>query len=1037
MPKPMTLFPNSGHHYAFVAVGPRHTMAALANEVRQAYPEIAQTEKLLTDLPEPAPAPLPLPGATGSVSLEPAFGRPPSTALAGQAGGTAGRSVSLKELVRQACVAGTHDWQELPGHRWIRYRWGTDTRRTVNDQDVANEVEAVGIWLAVETNLGHRDRGYVFESRGPTPEEVERFRKDRPSMLMTTGYAASDPTRLTEVPIPPIRVRLPGRLSGPGPAGTDADAELGREIELPAESVPFLHWQEAGANPIDVDLIVDFGNTRTVAVALENNDAVGGRLSTVCRPIRTVPSVTWHQPPGDVPVWDDPAAIVESWVVLHEPEHATHAPPKFGLRQYVHTTATKKSIFGQKTEDVLDTVVDRVPQMFVELSHVVMGPSARRVLSMLDSSTGAKSFLSSPKRYAWDTDQVGEMADAFWTMVCHKWHQSPAGAVSGARSAGSLQTAKLAGEVLRFIPRNGADWSLNDPPTTWKKSEQPDPHPDQASYPRSDVLTWAALSVIEQAHRQIQSGGWRQENHPEAPRRLRFILVTYPSGWTGSEIAAYAASWRRAMNIFTLAHLGNMRPVTEPGGCAPVLSMDMDEAVASQLPIVYSEIRQFHDGSNRWANLVGRPVDVSPGQSKVRAMTIDIGGGTTDISIVEYSNLNPDEGQVELEATLLFKDCSSVAGDVLVKTIIESVLLPMLGQRFHASPSDRDAFEVLFRAQAGNQAEKDDWSRITRLVLLPIVQHWLRTAATGATTNPDTGSAWTAGDLGISDEDVNRLNAKCKRLTDALLTMGEPLEVPAAGDVDRCVRDTFAALFTSLAKYVASFDADLVIVTGKPSEVPAVRRLLEDALPIAPIRILFAKDYPAGDWYPISRDGRISDAKTVTAVGAALYQAIKNNRMGTWRITRRTSAELLVHNYWGGMPKAFNPTEFAPLLLNPDEGVAKEKVVDLQVGTFIGRKLLPSAAQPEQVYQLRWRDIRRRRGDLGTGAIRLKVGLRRVRPDKPEQGEALELVSIAGEVDGRPARLDDVELKLNTLPQGEFWLDSGRFDLRWPDAGAF
>ena len=37
-----------------------------------------------------------------------------------------------------------------------------------------------------------------------------------------------------------------------------------------------------------------------------------------------------------------------------------------------------------------------------------------------------------------------------------------------------------------------------------------------------------------------------------------------------------------------------------------------------------------------------------------------------------------------------------------------------------------------------------------------------------------------------------------------------------------------------------------------------------------PQRIIQAKNYPAGDWYPMTSDNRINDAKSVTAVGAAL-----------------------------------------------------------------------------------------------------------------------------------------------------------------------
>ena len=65
---------------------------------------------------------------------------------------------------------------------------------------------------------------------------------------------------------------------------------------------------------------------------------------------------------------------------------------------------------------------------------------------------------------------------------------------------------------------------------------------------------------------------------------------------------------------------------TTTHGLAPVLMMDMDEAVSSQLPIVFSGIHEMGDQGNNWLELFGRG---EPGKQKVRAMTVDIGGVIT------------------------------------------------------------------------------------------------------------------------------------------------------------------------------------------------------------------------------------------------------------------------------------------------------------------------------------------------------------------------------------------------------------------------
>jgi hypothetical protein len=114
-----------------------------------------------------------------------------------------------------------------------------------------------------------------------------------------------------------------------------------------------------------------------------------------------------------------------------------------------------------------------------------------------------------------------------------------------------------------------------------------------------------------------------------------------------------------------------------------------------------------------------------------------------------------------------------------------------------------------------------------------------------------------------------------------------------------CVVETFAELFRSLAKAVDAFDCDLVLISGKPSELPPLRPLLEEALPLMPHRIIFAKDTHVGAWYPLSTAGKIDDAKTTAVAGAALNQAIRSNLIHQWKIERLVSPHLPKRNYWG------------------------------------------------------------------------------------------------------------------------------------------
>jgi hypothetical protein len=540
-------------------------------------------------------------------------------------------------------------------------------------------------------------------------------------------------------------------------------------------------------------------------------------------------------------------------------------------------------------------------------------------------------------------------------------------------------------------------------------------------------MTWSALAIMELAYRQITSSEWRKGNHEYIPRRLRNVLVTYPSGWSREETQNYRRKWEKALNIFTLGHLRNLRPVKE-GGDRPELLMHLDEAVASQLPFVFSEIRRLYNIGENWIELMGRG---RGNAAKVRLMTVDIGGGTTDVSIVEYGD-SLEGGGVNLEARLLFRDCSSVAGDALAKEIIESVLLPALGKRFRSDPQKMTWFESLFSGAHATAASQAKWGRIVKLVLLPIVRQWLKDLARGEYGNPETGAAWAPDQIMGSEgrmvdptalADLN-LIGRDSALKEDLIPDADPIPYQPS-DIESCVERVLTPIILSLAKYVAAYEVDLVTLSGKPSELPKVKQLLEHLLPILPQRIIQAKAFPAGDWYPMSSDNTIHDAKSVTAVGATLYQAIHNGRIPGWSI-HIASAPESPKCYWGAMPTRNQPNQFSRQYLEPKQNEATHPIL---IGTCIGRKALPSATKPEQVYRFRWVDRTRFAGAAHNAT--LQVTLKRLPPALPGDMESLTITKVTGNAGTEIVSKDDVELQLCTLEGEEFWVDAGRFEINW------
>ena len=911
--------------------------------------------------------------------------------------------------------------------RWLRYQFAQ------REQDGLPTDES-GVLLAIETNLGNAHRGWALQPQeAVAPAEASKYTA---ADKLATPYVFPDATRQPASGVQRLTIYLPVVPTAP----RDSSA-LARSVSLDLE----IHWLEAVGKVADVDLVVDFGNTRSVALLLTRSQAAQGALSEITQPVRF--GYRREEPRPAAPpaaAADDPFAMIDSWLVLAETTFANLEPLDHKLPphlpQPVEDLQWEQLAAGvwplkKKGERVVARTL-RQPHQFVEMAPAVLGPPAADILANLEPGAGGNYFLSSPKRYLWDQTPVGDLAQAgltFWTMNVQRWHPNSKNVQAG------RALEKLSGTVLRLLDQDGSDWTLGDdgagcpPPERPSASARPPARPHEPAYPRADALTWAALAVLEAAGRQLQSAAGRPAGQPFVRARLASVLVTFPPGWTAQELAAYRRKWQKAVDIFTLTHFPDPHLVTR-GGDRPDLSMELDEAVAAQLPVIFDEIRRLGERGENWLELVGRG---HGNAARARVLNLDIGGGTTDVTIVEYQDQRAGEG-VDLLATVLYRDSSTIAGDVLVRRAIESVLLPALGADL--GEEERRAFAGLLARQKGE--ERARWNRITRQVFLPVVYGWLGAAGREESSGQPTP---TPRELRVNLHLIEEFDTLCQNagVRARLLDPDTPLLYSQAR-LTQCVRETFAGLFRSLAKVVEAFDCDLALVSGKPSELAALRALLRAELPLLPQRIRFTKDAFIGAWYPLSVEGRIHDAKTVTIAGAALYQAIKRGLMGPgWNITRRVSPHLLTRNYWGTMPKGLQ-TGFGTLLLEPMDD---RKVCRLQIGDRLGRRMLPGDTRPEPVYVLQWRDRRRYRSGGDAVNALLEFTFERVGPptspptthdsrpvpaEQVPEAESLRIAAVQGTWNGQPVTLADVQLALCTLETESHWLDAGTFQIVWP-----
>ena len=920
--------------------------------------------------------------------------------------------------------------------------------------------------IAVETNLGAPTDGFLYRV-----EELYEKPAETPEPSL---YACCDEFEVKK------RFGSNGLLDL-----TSLQVPNGPEFTLPLK----LRFKEMqGQEPVDVDFIVDLGNTRTAAVLLESrkkNDPISERIY----PLQVVPRGTKIEippPRKSVSALDNAGSgtsdysIIDSWLLLHRTLFADLEPPLCDKSPLKTTFSIFDSIPSEIAGQTKWRRSDYLPRSFIEVSPALIGggkhlEGVSKTFARAPWLAGCRFYLSSPKRYAWDDEPVGYGGDTYWKQMPNEWE----------KDIPPDYYVDLKGLFRFFMEPSGVDYDIDRPPA--KEDFRGVPAMDYpATFPKRDAICWFAFSLIEAAFRQINSENYlHSTGQPNLPRRLRFIRVTCPSGWTAEERKCYFAQWERAIKLFALTHLKegnngiNHKPISA-GGLRPELKKELlDEAVCSQLPVLYSLIRSVYNDATKWMELYGRGDDSG---AHVIVMNLDIGGGTTDMAIIRYQNKpypNDDGSQEVIDPStqklipntlypkLLLRDGYDIAGDMLVKRIIEKVLVPAWirasdeGQ-YQGLSGVKECLLRLFSDPTSNECRSIDrcvpekMVRIVRLVFIPLVNLLLQRLAVFA---EHTGSAWEVLDIktGLEDEVIDPvtlgdLNDLCELAIRHSCAGGNWKSKPVFSDSARisidpkelegCVSEVFEQLFFRLGRLAGRFRCHLLMISGKPSELPQMRQLVLQTFPLPPQRVIQIKNFPAGDWYPFKAgdEGRIRDAKTCTVVGAALYQDICNGKLPDFRIKLDSANSFVNNSLWGVIPQAgreeefylpenliFRPSDYSSAVPgeNKNTMVAISQERPMRMGCFIGRQISNSpGVQPAQVYQLCWKNQ-----GVHDESEEVLVQVRFKWICTKGDGDRLMLDSVSQISGYRQVALDEIQLRLNTLRGGDFWMDNPKLRL--------
>ncbi len=581
---------------------------------------------------------------------------------------------------------------------------------------------------------------------------------------------------------------------------------------------------------IDVDLILDVGNSRTTGVLVESvrtgqpfefTDAVPLEIRDMTYPDRT---------------YSDP----------------------FDMR-----VAFVKTSLGDESQFILSGN----PKAFAWPSLVRIGREAQR-LTVLNTADNNNSVMSSPKRYLWDTEKR-----AFpWTYISKTDEQFAKPALYG--------IAELFTEDGKLL-ESEREKAAQDP-------EMKTPYPAMNPYfSRSSLMTFALAEIFMQAVSYVNSYNFRKRQGQEnLPRKLKRIVLTCPTAMLETEQIILREHAKEALNALK-SYFGN-NFIDENLSIIPDADdirrdadkredWNYDEATCNQLTFVYGEIKdRFMNNARLYINTVGklRADTLYPSSPAVSIASVDIGGGTTDLMIANYQ-ANPDANISVLTPSPMFWEGFNLAGDDILKRVIERIVLPTIkvAAEKRGCRNSVNVMNFLFGPYLGRTTAKDKLMKkqFAMQIAIPIGTDVLQHASEERPPEKRSFDSFFVNYPHPNTQLIEYINNEFRKEGCVDFDIEKVTWELDNEGTNKVVKDVVEKMIGDLCGIISQYECDYVLLSGRPSLLPVVRDLFLKYLPVTPDRVVQLGHYRIGTWYPFAEGtGVIKDPKTCVAVGATV-----------------------------------------------------------------------------------------------------------------------------------------------------------------------
>lgn len=779
---------------------------------------------------------------------------------------------------------------------------------------------------------------------------------------------------------------------------------IARTLKLAKVSLIDTVSERPDVAPIDVDFILDIGNARTCGLLIQSfpNDETTDLNRSLVLELRdlTNPELVHREP-------------FESHVEMMQAE--------FGPEDLARQSGRARAFFWP--------------------SLVRLGPEATRVRAESEG-TEATTGLSSPKRYLWDVDAVAQN----WS-VRIQGKSNPDFQPLIERSI--YRCVNNRGDVLEQLIEDKAKFKLSVRAEDMECA-------DSLRFSRSSFFTFMVLETLCQAMMMINSPGVRRrDREKDSPRRLRRIILTIPSATPVQEQRIIRSRTLAAIKLLWM--LMGWDDSTPGAPKMPQINTSWDEASSVHLVYLYGEITQKLGGSiEALFDFYGKmrlrtdhegTADSEQTEKSLRIASVDIGGGTTDLMVTTYYQLDNQA----LTPVQNFREGFRRAGDDLLKLVVERIVIPAIekGLAEAGCQGARDLLKELFADDSPGMSEFDKHLRrqfvlhIMRPVGLGVLSECEQDEGPGGPHQPrDFASFFENSEKVLDPEDriVRYLTQIAKQRGAVDFSLADVVVEANRGLVNECIGSAFDKIFANIAEAIYKLDADLVLLTGRPSCQPGVINLFRNQLGTSADRVVPLRDYRVGNWYPFRQPARslIADPKTTAVVGGMLCTLasgqLTNFRLYTDGLAMRSTARYIGELRQDGIIPD-DRVYFSDVDLDSDTSPALEASFPFHTAVRLGYRQLPRSdwvAAP--LYRLRFKPGENR--DRLKGA--LLVTLERTESDDEETDAFSIMKSEATREEFKVTSAEDqdgadlkrlLELKFDTSPvglsDGVYWLDSG------------